>query len=162
MAQTRVRPSQVTIVVILIWIAFALTVVGAIATIIAGTAIAASDQASVEQLLKDLDLPTSWSTTAGPIVIVTGALFFIVAVIEAIFAVAIARGSNIARILLTILLVIRLIGGLVFILTSFGTATFMFGIFLDMGLAIVVLLLLFNHQSNEFFTDEVRTREVQD
>ena len=162
MAQTRVRPSQVTIVVILIWIAFALTVVGAIATIIAGTAIAASDQASVEQLLKDLDLPTSWSTTAGPIVIVTGALFFIVAVIEAIFAVAIARGSNIARILLTILLVIRLIGGLVFILTSFGTATFMFGIFLDMGLAIVVLLLLFNHQSNEFFTDEVRAREVQD
>jgi hypothetical protein len=34
----------------------------------------------------------------------------------------------------------------------------MFGIFLDMGLAIIVLLLLFNHQSNEFFTDEVKTR----
>ena len=47
MPQARVRPSQVTIVVILIWIAFALTVVGAIATILAGTAIAASDQASV-------------------------------------------------------------------------------------------------------------------
>lgn len=160
MAQTRVRPSQVTIVVILIWIAFALTIVGAIATVIAGTAIAASDQASVEQLLKDLDLPTSWSTTAGPIVIVTGALFFVIAIIEAIFAVAIGRGSNIARILLTILLVIRLVGGLVFILTSFGTETFMFGVFLDMGLAIIVLLLLFNHQSNEFFTDEVRTREA--
>jgi hypothetical protein len=156
MATTRTRPSQVTIVVILIWIAFALTVVGAIATIIAGTAIAASDQASVEQLLKDLDLPTSWSTTAGPIVIVTGALFFIIALIEAIFAVAIARGSNVARILLTILIAIRLIGGLVFILTSWGTATFMFGVFLDMGLAIIVLLLLFNHQSNEFFTDEVK------
>lgn len=156
MATTRTRPSQVTIVVILIWIAFALTVVGAIATIIAGTAIAASDQASVEQLLKDLDLPTSWSTTAGPIVIVTGALFFIIALIEAIFAVAIARGSNVARILLTILIAIGLIGGLVFILTSWGTATFMFGVFLDMGLAIIVLLLLFNHQSNEFFTDEVK------
>ena len=34
----------------------------------------------------------------------------------------------------------------------------MFGVFLDMGLAIIVLLLLFNHQSNEFFTDEVRAR----
>ena len=34
MPQARVRPSQVTIVVILIWIAFALTVVGAIATIL--------------------------------------------------------------------------------------------------------------------------------
>ena len=158
MSETRIRPSQVTIVVILIWIAFALTVVGAIATILAGTAIAASDQASVEQLLKDLDLPKEWSTTAGPIVIVTGALFFIVALIEAIFAVAIGRGSNIARILLTILIIIRIIGGLVFILTSWGTAAFMFGIFLDMGLAIIVLLLLFNHQSNEFFTDEVKTR----
>ena len=158
MATTRVRPSQVTIVVVLIWIAFALTIVGAIATILAGTAIAASDQASVEQLLKDLDLPTEWSTTAGPIVIVTGALFFVIAIIEAIFAVAIARGSNVARILLTILIIIRLIGGLVFILTSWGTATFMFGVFLDMGLAIIVLLLLFNHASNEFFTDEVRTR----
>ena len=158
MSETRTRPSQVTIVVILIWIAFALTVVGAIATILAGTAIAASDQASVEQLLKDLDLPASWSTTAGPIVIVTGALFFIVALIEAIFAVAIGRGSNIARILLTILLIIRIIGGLVFILTSWGTAAFMFGIFLDMGLAIIVLLLLFNHQSSQFFTDEVKTR----
>jgi hypothetical protein len=158
MAEPRVRPSQVTIVVILIWIAFALTIVGAIATVIAGTAIAASDQASVEQLLKDLDLPTSWSTTAGPIVIVTGALFFIIAIIEAIFAVAIGRGSNVARILLTILIAIRLIGGLVFILTSWGTETFMFGVFLDMGLAIIVLLLLFNHASNEFFTDEVPER----
>jgi len=158
MSETRTRPSQVTIVVILIWIAFALTVVGAVATILAGTAIAASDQASVEQLLKDLDLPKEWSTTAGPIVIVAGALFFIVALIEAIFAIAIGRGSNIARILLTILLIIRIIGGLVFILTSWGTAAFMFGIFLDMGLAIIVLLLLFNHQSNEFFTDEVKTR----
>ena len=86
MSETRTRPSQVTVVVILIWIAFALTVVGAIATILAGTAIAASDQASVEQLLKDLDLPVAWSTTAGPIVIVTGALFFVIALIEAIFA----------------------------------------------------------------------------
>ena len=32
MSETRIRPSQVTVVVILIWIAFALTVVGAIAT----------------------------------------------------------------------------------------------------------------------------------
>lgn len=156
MSETRTRPSQVTIVVILIWIAFALTVIGAIATILAGTAIAASTQESVEQLLKDLDLPTAWSTTAGPIVIVAGALFFIVALIEAIFAITIGRGSNVARILLTILLILRLIGGLVFILTSWGTQTFTFGIFLDMALAIIVLLLLYNSASNAFFTDEVR------
>ncbi len=158
MSETRTRPSQVTIVVILIWITFALTLVGAIATILAGTAIAASDEASVEQFLKDLDLPTDWSTTAGPIVIVAGSLMLLIALVEAIFAVAIGRGSNIARILLAILIVIRLIGGLVFILTSFGTGTFMFGIFLDMALGILVLLLLFNSESNKFFTDEVPAR----
>ncbi|MEX1210341.1 MAG: hypothetical protein WEA35_05635 [Candidatus Nanopelagicales bacterium] len=158
MSETRTRPSQVTIVVILIWITFALTLVGAIATILAGTAIAASEEASVEKFLKDLDLPTDWSTTAGPIVIVAGSLMLLIALVEAIFAVAIGRGSNIARILLAILIVIRLIGGLVFILTSFGTGTFMFGIFLDMALGILVLLLLFNSESNKFFTDEVPTR----
>ena len=123
MSQARVRPSQVTIVVILIWIAFALTVVGAIATILAGTAIAASDQASVEQLLKDLDLPTSWSSTAGPIVIVTGALFFIVALIEAIFAVAIGRGSNVARILLIISAAMTALISLLAILSAVSVVT---------------------------------------
>lgn len=158
MSETRTRPSQVTIVVVLIWITFALTLIGAIATILAGTALAASEEASVEKFLKDLDLPVSWSTTAGPIVIVAGSLMLLIALVEALFAVAIGRGSNIARILLAILIVFRLIGGLVFILTSFGTSTFMFGIFLDMALAILVLILLFNSESNKFFTDEVPAR----
>ncbi|MBM3687861.1 MAG: hypothetical protein FJW85_12805 [Actinobacteria bacterium] len=156
MATTRVRPSQVTIVVVLIWIAFALTVVGAIATVLVGTGIAASDPARVAEELKNLDLPESWSTGIGPIVIVAGALMFVVAIIQAIFAVTIGRGSNVARILLTILLIIRIISGVVFILTSWGTETWMFGVFLAIGLDIVVLLLLFNSRSNEFFTDAVR------
>lgn len=156
MPETQVRPSQVTIVVVLIWIAFALTVVGAIATILAGTGIAASDPALVAEKLKELDLPETWSTGIGPIIIVSGALMFVVAIIEAVFAVAIGRGSNIARILLTILIVIRIVSGIVLIVTSWGTESFLFGTFLAMGLDIIVLLLLFNHQSNEFFTDRVR------
>ena len=156
MATTRVRPSQVTIVVVLIWIAFALTVVGAIATVLVGTGIAASDPSRVAEELKNLDLPESWSTGIGPIVIVTGALMFVVAIIQAIFAVAIGRGSNVARILLTILLIIRIVSGIVFILTSWGTETWMFGVFLAIGLDVIVLLLLFNSKSNEFFTDAVR------
>lgn len=158
MSETRTRPSQVTIVVILIWITFALTVVAAISTILVGTAIASSDQAAVEQFLKDWDLPASWATTAGPITIVAGACMLIVAIIEAIFAITIGRGSNIARILLAILIVLRLISGLVLIVTSWGSETFMFGVFLDMALGIIVLLLLFNSQSNRFFTDEVAAR----
>lgn len=156
MASTRTRPSQVTIVVVLIWIAFALTVVGAIATILAGTAIAASDPAVVAEKLKELDLPESWNTTAGPITIVAGVAMLIIALIQAIFAVAISRGSNIARVLLTILLVIRIVGGIALIVTSAGTASFMFGLFLAVAVDIIILLLLFNHASNEYFTDEVR------
>lgn len=156
MSSVQERPSQVTIVVILIWIAFALTVVGAIATILVGTGIAASDPARVAEELKNLDLPESWSTGIGPIIIVAGALMFVIAIIQAIFAVAIGRGSNVARILLTILLVIRVISGVVFIVTSWGTETWMFGVFLAIALDIIVLLLLFNAKSNEFFTDRVR------
>ena len=156
MSEVRERPSQVTVVVILIWIAFALTVVGAIATILVGTGIAASDPARVAEELKNLDLPESWATGVGPIIIVAGALMFVVAIIQAIFAVAIGRGSNVARILLTILIVIRVISGVVFIVTSWGTETWMFGIFLSIALDIIVLLLLFNSKSNEFFTDRVK------
>lgn len=156
MSDVRERPSQVTIVVILIWIAFALTVVGAIATILVGTGIAASDPARVAEELKNLDLPESWATGVGPIVIVAGALMFVVAIIQAIFAVAIGRGSNVARILLTILMVIRIVSGVVFIVTSWGTETWMFGVFLSIALDIIVLLLLFNAKSNEFFTDRVK------
>ncbi len=155
MATTRVRPSQVTIVVVLLWIGFALTLVGAIATIIAGTAIAASDPAVVAEKLKELDLPEAWNTTAGPIAIVAGVAILIIAAIYAIFAVAISRGSNVARVLITIIVAIRLIGGIVFVVTSWGTASFMFGVFLAMALDIIILLLLFNSASNEFFTDEV-------
>jgi len=156
MSDVRERPSQVTIVVILIWIAFALTVVGAIATILVGTGIAASDPARVAEELKKLDLPETWSTGIGPIIIVAGALMFVIAIIQAIFAVAIARGSNVARILLTILMVIRIVSGIVFIVTSWGTETWMFGVFLAIALDIIVLLLLFNAKSNEFFTDRVK------
>ena len=155
MATTRGRPSQVTIVVVLLWIGFALTLVGAIATIIAGTAIAASDPAVVAEKLKELDLPEAWNTTAGPIAIVAGVAILIIAAIYAIFAVAISRGSNVARVLITIIVAIRLIGGIVFVVTSWGTASFMFGVFLAMALDIIILLLLFNSASNEFFTDEV-------
>jgi hypothetical protein len=156
MSSTQERPSQVTIVVVLIWIAFALTVVGAIATILVGTGIAASDPARVAEELKALDLPQSWASGVGPIVIVAGALMFVIAIIQAIFAVAIGRGSNVARILLTILLVIRVISGVVFIVTSWGTETWMFGVFLSIALDIIVLLLLFNTKSNEFFTNRVK------
>ena len=113
MSTSRVRPSTVTIAVILIWLRFALTLAGAVSIVLFGTGVAASDQAVIAEELQRAELPAEWATTVGPILIVTGVAFLILAIIEAIFAVAIGRGSNVARILLTILIVLRLIGGLV-------------------------------------------------
>lgn len=155
MPDTMERPSQVTIVVVLIWIGFALTVAGAIGTILLGTGIAASEQSVIVEELKRLDLPEGWATTVGPIIIVTGALLFVIAIIEAIFAIAISRGSNIARILLTILIAIRLVGGVFFLISSWGSQTFGLGVFMDMALGIIVLLLLYSSASNEYFNDRV-------
>ena len=156
MAKTMERPSQVTIVVVLIWISFALTVAGAVATVLVGTGIAASDPARVAEELAKLDMPESWSTGIGPVIIVAGGLMFVIAVIEAIFAVAISRGSNVARILLTIVIAIRIVGGIVLIVTSWGAEGFLLGTFMAVALDVIVLLLLFNSRSNEYFTNEVQ------
>ena len=37
-----------------------------------------------QEVAKRLDLPEGWATTVGPIIIVTGALLFVIAIIEAI------------------------------------------------------------------------------
>lgn len=158
MSTSRVRPSTVTIAVILIWLRFALTLIGAVSIVLFGTGVAASDQAVIAEELQRAELPAEWATTVGPILIVTGVAFLILAIIEAIFAVAIGRGSNVARILLTILIVLRLIGGLVLILFGWGGNSFEYGTFLGMAIGIIMLLLLYNHSANQFFTNEVRAR----
>ena len=158
MSTSRVRPSTVTIAVILIWLRFALTLAGAVSIVLFGTGVAASDQAVIAEELQRAELPAEWATTVGPILIVTGVAFLILAIIEAIFAVAIGRGSNVARIRLTILIVLRLIGGLVLILFGWGGNSFEYGTFLGMAVGIIMLLLLYNHAANQFFTNEVRAR----
>ena len=157
MASTRERPSTVTIAVVLIWIRCGLTLVGAITTILFGTSIAASDPASVADALKRADLPAEWATTAGPVVIVAGAALLILAVIEGIFAVAISRGSNVARILLTIVIAIRLVTGLSLMIIGWGGNTFEYGTFLGMALGVIMLLLLYNGAANRYFSNRVAT-----
>ena len=157
MASTRERPSTVTIAVVLIWIRCGLTLVGAITTILFGTGIAASDPATIADELKRADLPAEWATTAGPLLIVAGAALLILAIIEAIFAVAISRGSNVARILLTIVIAIRLVIGVVLIIIGWGGNNFEFGTFLGMALGVIMLLLLYNGAANRYFSNRVAT-----
>lgn len=155
---SRERPGSVTLVVVLIWIGFAFTLLGAVSVVLIGTGLAASSPDVLASELQRLDLPASWAPGIGPIMIVAGAFLLVVALIYALFAIAISRGSNIARILLTIIIVVRLVGGVVTLVTGFGTDTWMFAVFLGLALDVVVLILLFNSAANAFFNDRVRAR----
>ena len=154
---TAVRPGSVTIVVILIWIGFAFTLIGAISLVLIGTGIASSTQEAIAAELERLDLPAAWAPSIGPIFIVSGVCLLVIALLYALFAIFISRGSNVARILLAIIIVVRIIGGIVMFVTGWGTETWMFSVFLGVALDVVVLFLLFNSQANAFFTDRVRT-----
>jgi len=154
--ETAVRPGSVTIVVILIWIGFAFTLVGAVSLVLIGTGIASSTPEAIAAELERLDLPAAWAPSIGPILIVSGAFLLVIALIYALFAVFISRGSNVARILIAIIIAIRIIGGIIMMVTGWGTDTWLFSVFLGVALDVAVLFLLFNSQANAFFTDRVR------
>lgn len=154
--ETAVRPGSVTIVVILIWIGFAFTLVGAVSLVLIGTGIASSTPEAIAAELERLDLPAAWAPSIGPILIVSGAFLLVIALIYALFAVFISRGSNVARILIAIIIAIRIIGGIIMMITGWGTDTWLFSVFLGVALDVAVLFLLFNSQANAFFTDWVR------
>ncbi len=154
--ETAVRPGSVTIVVILIWIGFAFTLVGAVSLVLIGTGIASSTPEAIAAELERLDLPAAWAPSIGPILIVSGAFLLVIALIYALFAVFISRGSNVARILIAIIIAIRIIGGIIMMITGWGTDTWLFSVFLGVALDVAVLFLLFNSQANAFFTDRVR------
>lgn len=157
MANVRVRPPSVTIVVVLLWISFALILVSAIAAFFAGTGLsAAGNEEQIAEELRALDLPASWAPAVGPIFLVIGGVLLVLALIQALFAVFISKGSNVARILLTVILVIRLVTSILGMFTASGNINILFGTVLSVGLDIVILFLLYNAQANSFFTDKVR------
>lgn len=141
--ETAVRPGSVTIVVILIWIGFAFTLVGAVSLVLIGTGIASSTPEAIAAELERLDLPAAWAPSIGPILIVSGAFLLVIALIYALFAVFISRGSNVARILIAIIIAIRIIGGIIMMVTGWGTDTWLFSVFLGVALDVAVLFLLF-------------------
>lgn len=157
MAETRNRPGAVTIVVVLLWISFAFWLITAIAAFFTGTGLtAAGDIQQIEQELEKLGLPTSWAPAVGPTFLVIGVVLVVFALISALFAVFIGKGSNIARILLTIIVAIRIVGTLSSLLATDMSIGLVISAVVSIGIDAVILFLLYNAESNKFFTDSVK------
>jgi hypothetical protein len=157
MSEARTRPGSVTIVVVLLWISFAAWIIAAITMFIFGTGItSAGNIQEIEKELEKFGLPTAWAPGVGPTFLVIGAILVVFAIISALFAVFISKGSNVARILLTIIVAIRIVGSLSsLIATDIGFSVVLSVIF-SVAIDVVILFLLYNADANKFFTDKVR------
>ncbi len=157
MAETRNRPGAVTIIVVLLWISFAFWLITAIAAFFTGTGLtAAGDIQQIEAELEKLGLPTSWAPGVGPTFLVIGVVLVVFALISALFAVFIGKGSNIARILLTIIVALRIVASLTSLFSTDLSIGLVATAVVSMAIDVVILFLLYNAESNKFFTDSVK------
>jgi hypothetical protein len=126
------RPGTVTFVMVLTWIAAIVSIVGGVALLLA------SDQA-----INDAGIAASTATTQGWVEIVWG-------VIAALVAIGLGNGNNFARLIVTILMVIRLGMSVLAAFTLNGLGVF-WAIALAGVFALIGLSLLWNARASEFF-----------
>lgn len=156
MSEVRTRPGSVTIVVVLLWISFAAWIIAAITMFIFGTGItSAGNIEQIEQELEKFGLPASWAPGVGPTFLVLGGILVVFAIISALFAIFISKGSNVARILLTIIIAIRIIGSLSSLIATDIGFSVIFSVIVSVAIDAVILFLLYNADANRFFTDKV-------
>jgi hypothetical protein len=130
-ASTMPRPFSVTLMVILVWINALLTGIGAIALIVS------ADNATVlDQFNGDADA----ARTSGWVLVV-------VAILLALLAIGLSRGSRLLRMLITIVIVLRLAVDVYLILTTNADAAAIISIVFNF----ILLWLLWNTKANAFF-----------
>jgi hypothetical protein len=126
------RPGSVTTVVVVTWIV-------AIFTILAGVLfLLISDSA-----LAEADISEGTATTYGIVELVLGAVI-------ALVAIGLGKGNNFARILVSILMVLRLGVAIWAGIVLWGTGGF-WSVVVAGLLALLVLVLLWNDRANQFF-----------
>lgn len=124
------RPASVTIVVVLTWLS-------AIGSIVSGVlALLLSDS-----VLAEADVEKSTATAYGWIGIVLG-------VVIALVAIGLGRGNTLSRVLVSGLMVLRIVIGIwaMFVLPD----SIVSGAIVA-GIALIVLILLWNQKANDFF-----------
>jgi hypothetical protein len=120
------RPGGVTLVAVIAWINGVLAVIGGILILIAGTA--------------------EGSTAA----VAAAWVGIVIGVITILVGVGLLRGSNLARIIATIVFVLNL-GSAIF--TAFSAPGQLWSAIITGLLAVVGLVLLYSARANEFFRD---------
>lgn len=129
------RPASVTFVVVLTWLVAIVTVVDGIFLLV-GT----------DPTLESLGLSTSRSTTTGWIFIAVGLLI-------ALFAMALSNGSRFARLLITVLMLMRFALGSIAVIILFGTP-YVWPAMIVPAVALIVLGMLWNTRASAWFASQ--------
>jgi hypothetical protein len=126
------RPGSVTLVVVLTIISGILTLLGGLFLLLLGGA---------------ASLASNVSGVAG---VVIGILFLLLGIVTIAVGVGLRNGSRLARMLVTILMVLDIIGGIVTLLW-FQTAQTVTSSIITIIVSVIVLALLWNRRASEFF-----------
>lgn len=131
-SRSNARPGGVTLVAVLAWISGLLGIVGGVLLILA------RNNADVLESLKG----------SSGVVVGAGVVSIVIGLITILVANGLLRGSGFARGLVTLLMVLQIIGG-VYALLRLPTPDA--SAWLNIVIAVVVLLLLFSPRANAFF-----------
>jgi hypothetical protein len=126
------RPGSVTVVVVLTIISGILTLLGALFLLLLGGAVGLASQVS------------------GVAVLIFGILYLIFGIVTIAVGVGLRNGSRFARILVTILMVIDILGGIANLIWFRSNQTVTSAI-ITIIVSVVVLALLYNRRASEFF-----------
>lgn len=127
------RPTSVTVAVAFGWLAVILDVISAVALILL---------ANNSDVLNTLDVSAGTAR-------VTGIVVLVIALVLALVVLALSRGSNVARILVGLVMLLR-IAAAVYLIIAFGTHNLGEAL-MSMAVAIAVIALLFNDKANAYF-----------
>ena len=126
------RPGSVTVVVVLTIISGILTLLGALFLLLLGGTVGLASQVS------------------GVAVLIFGILYLIFGIVTIAVGVGLRNGSRFARILVTILMVIDILGGIANLIWFRSNQTVTSAI-ITIIVSVVVLALLYNRRASEFF-----------
>ena len=126
------RPGSVTVVVVLTIISGILTLLGALFLLLLGGAASLA------------------SNLGGVAAVVVGILYLIFGVVTIAVGVGLRNGSRLARMLVTILMVIDIIGGIINLIWFRSSQTVTSSI-ITIIVSVIVMALLWNRRASEFF-----------
>ncbi|MGD9990371.1 hypothetical protein [Pseudonocardia sp.] len=127
------RPGSVTVVVVLVWISAILQLlVGVLLLVVAATVGTA-----------DIDV-------ARGVIVAVGIFTLVIGLLTAAVASRLGKGGNGARIIVTVLEVLQIVGAIT-TLSVYGTTGAGSGAIGNIAIAVIILALLWNNRANEFF-----------